>query len=78
MINLVTLTPDEYLEYEDGYIGICLACGERSDGGCNPEAIKKNCEACGEPEVYGVYALLEQRIIVVSESVWSSPVTAYD
>lgn len=32
--------------------GFCLACGNEADS-CEPDAAGYECEACGEPEVYG-------------------------
>jgi Zn finger protein HypA/HybF involved in hydrogenase expression len=40
--------------------GFCLACGNEQ-GGCEPDARRYQCEACGEFQVYGAeeLALLE-------------------
>ena len=37
--------------------GFCKACGNEQDG-CEPDAREYECEACGEPEVYGAAELL--------------------
>jgi hypothetical protein len=37
--------------------GFCLACGNEQ-GGCEPDARRYKCEACGERQVYGVEELL--------------------
>lgn len=37
--------------------GLCIACGNEQ-GGCEPDASKYLCEACGERAVYGVEELL--------------------
>lgn len=37
--------------------GFCLACGEEADG-CEPDARRYECEACGEEQVYGASELL--------------------
>lgn len=37
--------------------GICIACGSEQDG-CEPDARKYRCEACGKPAVYGAQELL--------------------
>ena len=37
--------------------GFCLACGNEQ-GGCEPDARRYRCEACGERQVYGVDELL--------------------
>ena len=40
-----------------GNDGFCIACGNQQDG-CEPDACGYECEACGEPEVYGAMELL--------------------
>jgi hypothetical protein len=37
--------------------GFCLACGNEQ-GGCEPDARRYRCEACGEHVVYGAEELL--------------------
>lgn len=37
--------------------GFCLACGEEQDG-CEPDARRYECEACGEKTVYGAAEVL--------------------
>ncbi len=37
--------------------GFCVACGDEADG-CEPDARKYACEACGEKQVYGAEELL--------------------
>ncbi len=37
--------------------GFCLACG-LEHGGCEPDAREYECEACGEPTVYGADEIL--------------------
>ena len=37
--------------------GFCNACGEETDG-CEPDARRYECEACGERQVYGAEELL--------------------
>jgi hypothetical protein len=37
--------------------GLCIACGNEQ-GGCEPDARRYECEACGEPAVYGAEELL--------------------
>lgn len=36
--------------------GFCLTCGIEQ-GGCEPDAREYECEACGEPTVYGAAEL---------------------
>jgi hypothetical protein len=47
-------------EIEDGIAneaGFCLACGALRYG-CEPDARKYECEACGEKQVYGAEELV--------------------
>jgi hypothetical protein len=37
--------------------GFCLVCGNEQ-GGCEPDARRYECEACGEKQVYGAQELL--------------------
>ena len=37
--------------------GFCLICGNEQ-GGCEPDARRCECEACGERQVYGAEELL--------------------
>jgi hypothetical protein len=37
--------------------GFCLACGHEQDG-CEPDARKYECEACGEHQVYAPEELI--------------------
>lgn len=37
--------------------GFCLDCGEPADG-CEPDARRYECDACGERQVYGAEELL--------------------
>lgn len=37
--------------------GICIACGNEQEG-CEPDARNYECEACGEPQVFGAEELL--------------------
>lgn len=37
--------------------GFCLACGNEQEG-CEPDARKYECEACGQKQVYGAQEIL--------------------
>ena len=37
--------------------GFCIACGHEQ-GGCEPDARKYQCEACGENAVYGAEEIM--------------------
>lgn len=39
--------------------GFCLACGNEQEG-CEPDARRYECEACGEKKVYGATEILLQ------------------
>jgi hypothetical protein len=53
-----TMTEDEYRELVDDYSGLCVRCGEVTDGDCEPDTRGRTCEACGERGVYGLEELL--------------------
>lgn len=38
-------------------VGFCIECGKEADG-CEPDARKYECEACGKHAVYGAEELL--------------------
>lgn len=44
---------EEYEEHEESFDGICLACGEWTCGGVEPDARGYACEACGAHKVVG-------------------------
>ena len=48
--ELLTLALD--MVQRDNNEGLCLACGEAQEG-CEPDARRYRCEACGERKVYG-------------------------
>lgn len=41
--------------------GFCLACGNEQEG-CEPDARKYKCEACGERQVYGAAELISMGV----------------
>ncbi len=43
---------EEAQEMDNNQQGFCLACGYVQDG-CEPDAARYACEACGEHKVYG-------------------------
>jgi hypothetical protein len=63
MIIHPSITPDRIFEACERRMtsldnpGFCLACGNEQ-GGCEPDARRYECEACGEPRVYGAEELL--------------------
>lgn len=46
---------EEAMESDSGF---CLACGEQSEGFCEPDAREYPCQACGESKVYGAEELV--------------------
>jgi hypothetical protein len=44
---------DELALHMDENDGLCLACGEWTSGGCEPDARNYQCEACDARAVYG-------------------------
>lgn len=62
----------EYFRMSDGCSGICLSCGEMTDG-CEPDARKRECPSCGEFKVYG----LEEALIMGHLEIIPDTVTRY-
>ena len=53
-------TEADFRYHQDNYNGLCTECGEWSDGGCEPDAEKYECEYCGCHAVCGA----EQALII--------------
>lgn len=49
----IEMTEAHYHEMNEGCEGVCLKCGNEQFG-CEPDARRYECEACGEKAVYGV------------------------
>lgn len=47
-----SFTVDELKEMDDNMQGACRHCGEIHDG-VEPDATRYDCDACGDPAVYG-------------------------
>jgi hypothetical protein len=60
-------TEKEITERMESYDGLCVACGEWTDGGCEPDVSQDPCESCGKRAVYGVENLALMGRVVVSE-----------
>ena len=52
-------TLEQIQSADDEMNGFCLACGHEQ-GGCEPDARRYECEACGEKQVYGADELMMQ------------------
>lgn len=48
------MTEEQYVELQDSYSGICLACGAVRFGDTEPDADDYPCEECGENKVQGI------------------------
>jgi len=43
---------EQYIQLDEDMAGLCRAWGHEQ-GGCEPDAERYKCEACGERKVYG-------------------------
>lgn len=59
------MSEEEYRHEQEEYLGFCLACGETTDSGVEPDARQRRCESCGQPKVYGLQELLLMNLIVL-------------
>ena len=59
------LSESTYHRAEDDMTGFCLACGP-TQGGCEPDARKYQCESCEAPKVYGIPELLIMGLAVIT------------
>lgn len=50
------------VEMDDDMQGFCLACGEVQDG-VEPDAVRYECECCGESKVYGAAELVLRGLV---------------
>jgi hypothetical protein len=50
-------TLEQVMAADADQAGFCLACGFEQ-GGCEPDARRYACEACGERQVYGASELI--------------------
>ena len=63
------VTESEFAQHDNDCDGLCLACGEWTTGGCEPDARGYRCEACDARKVYGASeALLMGRVLFIDES----------
>jgi len=54
----ISITSEEWEQHRARYDGLCLACGDWTTGGVEPDARNYACEACGERRVYGAEEIL--------------------
>ena len=60
------MTTDEYHQHVNDSDGACLGCFAWTCG-VEPDAEKYDCEACGDPRVYGIESLLMRGRVVIHE-----------
>ncbi len=53
----IKITIEQLKQLDRDYSGVCLACGEISQGDTEPDAENYNCELCGENKVMGSHWL---------------------
>ena len=54
----VEMTRREYQDLGNDYGGICVACGDATEGGIEPDARRYACESCDKRAVYGIEELM--------------------
>jgi hypothetical protein len=65
----ISITAEEYQDHCENYDGVCLACGEFSCGGVEPDAENYGCDCCGKNKVYGTEQALLIGMLTISEDV---------
>tara|TARA_R110002020_G_C16213713_1_gene767179 strand:- start:644 stop:829 length:186 start_codon:yes stop_codon:yes gene_type:complete len=58
----VTITLEQYIEYDDSLIGVCRECGSEREM-TESDARKYPCEQCGENAVYGAGEFLVEGLV---------------
>lgn len=56
--TIYKLSEEEWNHHRGAYDGLCLACGEWSTGGVEPDARKYKCTSCQAMKVYGAEEVL--------------------
>jgi hypothetical protein len=54
----VEMTQREYQDLGNDYGGICVACGDPTEGGIEPDARRYSCDSCDKRAVYGIEELM--------------------
>jgi hypothetical protein len=57
-----TITLEQYQQLDADMAGCCMACGHEQHG-CEPDARRYKCEACGERQVYGPHEYLMMGLV---------------
>lgn len=63
----ITLSEDEYLEHCDSDDGVCLACGDWTAGGVEPDARNYPCDRCRARQVFGAEEALVMGNLVIGD-----------
>ena len=74
---LPTFERVEELMRQDGYDGLCVACGSEQ-GGCDPDTTDCKCDSCGEFQVHGALHLLTAGLYTMDEAEPDKPKTEAD
>jgi len=65
---LIRVTEQDLRDYMRDCCGICLACGEWSDGGVEPDARAYECDYCGVSAVMGAeQAVISGQILLMGD-----------
>lgn len=56
--SIIFITEEEFMEADENNDGFCLSCGEQTDGGVEPDALRYKCEVCEKNSVYGAQECL--------------------
>lgn len=59
----ITVSLERWEELRSEYIGVCLSCGEESEGHTEPDVDDYRCESCGEDKVHGAEMLLVMNLV---------------
>ena len=54
---------DNFEEHQDNYDGVCLKCGEITEGGVEPDAEGYECSSCGASAVMGMELALVSGLV---------------
>ena len=61
--KVFTISEEEFEQLNENSGGICLACGATQEGDLEPDAENRECESCGENQLFGIeQALIMGRI----------------
>lgn len=61
------MSEDEYRSLDYEHAGLCVGCGEETNGGVEPDARRYDCESCGVRKVYGIQELVLMGFIEITD-----------